>query len=86
MRRLSRWLGFGFWALILLFPKDSNTQPLYYKGKTIAVIEGRSPGGVGDLRTKAILPFLQSRIAEAESRAGEDAGDDFGRPATATHS
>jgi len=62
MRRLSRWLGFGFWALILLFPKDSSTQPLYYKGKTIAVIEGRSPGGVGDLRTKAILPFLQKYI------------------------
>jgi tripartite-type tricarboxylate transporter receptor subunit TctC len=62
MRRLSRWLGFGFWAFILLFPKDSSTQPLYYKGKTITVIEGRSPGGVGDLRTKAILPFLQKYI------------------------
>ena len=62
MRSLSLWLGFGFWALILLFPKDSHTQPLYYKGKTISVIEGRSPGGVGDLRTKAILPFLQKYI------------------------
>jgi len=62
MRRLSRWLGFGFWAFILLLPKDSNAQPLYYKGKTISVIEGRSPGGVGDLRTKAILPFLQKYI------------------------
>src|ERR687892_317151 len=62
MRRLSHGLGFGFWALIFLFPKDSNAQPLYYKGKTIAVIEGRSPGGVGDLRTKAILPFLRKYI------------------------
>ena len=26
------------------------------------MIEGRSPGGVGDLRTKAILPFLQKYI------------------------
>jgi len=62
MRPLSRWLGFGFWALIFLFPKDSSSQPLYYKGKTIAVVEGRSPGGVGDLRIKTILPFLQKYI------------------------
>ena len=62
MRRLSRWLGLVFWAFILLLPKDSDAQPLHYKGKTITVIEGRSPGGVGDLRTKAILPFLQKYI------------------------
>lgn len=62
MTPLSRWLGFGLWALIFLFPKDGNSQPLYYKGKTIAVVEGRSPGGVGDLRIKAILPFLQKYI------------------------
>ena len=62
MRLLSRWLGFGFCALIFLFPKDGDSQPLYYKGKTIAVVEGRSPGGVGDLRIKAILPFLQKYI------------------------
>src|SRR5262245_53343818 len=62
MRRLSGWLAFGFWAFIFLFPQDGNAQPLHYKGKTITVIEGRSPGGVGDLRTKAILPFLQKYI------------------------
>jgi tripartite-type tricarboxylate transporter receptor subunit TctC len=62
MRRVSRWLGFGFSAFVLLLPKDSSAQPVYYKGKTITVIEGRSPGGVGDLRTKAILPFLQKYI------------------------
>jgi tripartite-type tricarboxylate transporter receptor subunit TctC len=62
MLRLSRWLGFGFWAVIFLFSKDSIAQPLYYKGKTITVIEGRSPGGVGDLRVKAIMPFLQKYI------------------------
>jgi tripartite-type tricarboxylate transporter receptor subunit TctC len=62
MRCLSRWLGFGIWAVIFLIPKDSIAQAPYYKGKTISVIEGRSPGGVGDLRTKAILPFLQKYI------------------------
>jgi tripartite-type tricarboxylate transporter receptor subunit TctC len=62
MKRPSRWLGFGFWALILLFPEDGSSQAPYYKGKTITVIEGRCPGGVADLRTKAILPFLQKYI------------------------
>ena len=62
MNPLSRWLRFGFWALIFLFPKDSNSQPLYYKGKTITVVQGRSPGGVGDLRVKTMFPFLQKYI------------------------
>ena len=62
MRRVSRWLGLGFWALILLFPRGAASQAPYFKGKTITVIEGRSPGGVADLRTKAILPFLQKYI------------------------
>ena len=62
MKRLSRWLGFGFWTLILLFPKDGSTQAPYYKGKTINVIEGNSPGGTADLRTKTIVSFLQKYI------------------------
>jgi tripartite-type tricarboxylate transporter receptor subunit TctC len=62
MTSLSSWLGFGFCALIFLLPKDSHAQPLYYQGKTITVIAGRSPGGVADLRTKAILPFLKKYI------------------------
>ena len=60
MRRLSGWLGFGVWALILLLPKSSSSQPLYYNGKTITVIEGRSPGGVGDVRTKLSCPSCKS--------------------------
>jgi hypothetical protein len=55
MRRLNRWLGLGFWTAIFLFPEDSIAQSPYYKGKTITVIEGRTPGGVGDLRIKAII-------------------------------
>jgi tripartite-type tricarboxylate transporter receptor subunit TctC len=58
----SRWFRFAFLALVFLFPKDGNSQPLYYKGKTITVVEGRDPGGVGDLRIKAIVPFLQKYI------------------------
>jgi tripartite-type tricarboxylate transporter receptor subunit TctC len=62
MRFFSRWLACGFWAVILLFPGDSNSQPTYYQGKTITVIQGRSPGGVGDLRLRAVFPFLQRHI------------------------
>ena len=61
MRRLSRWLAFVFFGLIL-FPTVGSTQGPYYAGKTITVIEGNSPGGVADLRTKAIVPFLQKYI------------------------
>jgi tripartite-type tricarboxylate transporter receptor subunit TctC len=37
-------------------------QSPYYEGKTITFIQGRNPGGVGDLRNKVILPFLQKYI------------------------
>jgi tripartite-type tricarboxylate transporter receptor subunit TctC len=62
MMRFSAWLGFCVWTLVFLLPNDGSAQAPYYKGKTITVIEGRSPGGVGDIRTKAILPFLQKYI------------------------
>ena len=61
MKRLSRWLAFVFSGLVL-FPSVGSTQAPYYAGKTITVIEGNSPGGVADLRTKAIMQFLQKYI------------------------
>jgi putative tricarboxylic transport membrane protein len=61
MKRLSRWLAFVFSGLVL-FPSDGSTQAPYYAGKTITVIEGNSPGGVADLRTKSIMQFLQKYI------------------------
>src|SRR6185503_19207973 len=61
MKRLSRWLVFVFAGLVL-FPSDGGTQAPYYGGKTITVIEGNSAGGVADLRTKAVMQFLQKYI------------------------
>jgi tripartite-type tricarboxylate transporter receptor subunit TctC len=61
MKRLSRWLALVFSGLVL-YPSVGSTQEPYYKGKTITVIEGNSPGGVADLRTKAIVAFLQKYI------------------------
>ena len=61
MKRLSRWLALVFSGLVL-FPSIGSTQAPYYAGKTITVIEGNSAGGVADLRTKAIMQFLQKYI------------------------
>jgi tripartite-type tricarboxylate transporter receptor subunit TctC len=38
------------------------SQAPYYAGKTIRIIHGRNPGGSGDLRVKALVPFLQKYI------------------------
>src|SRR5262245_2067 len=37
-------------------------QTPFYQGKTIAIIHGRAPGGSGDLRVRAVIPFLQKYI------------------------
>jgi tripartite-type tricarboxylate transporter receptor subunit TctC len=37
-------------------------QATFFQGKTITVVQSSGPGGVGDMRTKAIFPFLQKYI------------------------
>jgi len=37
-------------------------QAPYYQGKTIKLIQGREPGGSGDIRSKAVTPFLRKYI------------------------
>jgi tripartite-type tricarboxylate transporter receptor subunit TctC len=37
-------------------------QADFYKGKNLTIIQGRDPGGSGDLRTKALVSFLQKYI------------------------
>lgn len=52
-------------ALLLLFlvvPESALPQTPFYQGKTITVIQGREPGGTGDIRVRAVLPFLQKYI------------------------
>jgi tripartite-type tricarboxylate transporter receptor subunit TctC len=34
----------------------------FYEGKTITIIQGRGPGGTGDLRVKAVIPFLKKYL------------------------
>jgi len=45
-----------------LFSSAALAQTPFYQGKTITIIQGRDPGGTGDIRVKAMLPFLQKHI------------------------
>ena len=50
-------------AFFLLYqPASVLSQAQFYQGKTITVISGQEPGGLGDLRLKAILPYLKKHI------------------------
>ena len=59
-------LGRLFFAALLLsvalVPSYGFSQVSFFQGKTITVIQGRDPGGTGDLRVKALFPFLQKYI------------------------
>ncbi|HET8562727.1 MAG TPA: hypothetical protein VFM35_02520, partial [Candidatus Binatia bacterium] len=46
----------------LLLPDNLFSQTPFFQGKTITIIQGRDPGGTGDLRVKALFPFLQKYI------------------------
>ncbi len=39
-----------------------DAQTPYYQGKTLKLIQGREAGGSGDIRSKAVIPFLRKYI------------------------
>lgn len=45
-----------------LLPASGFPQTPFYQGKTITVIQGREPGGTGDLRARAVTQFFQKYI------------------------
>src|SRR5688500_14803372 len=47
---------------LLDFTSVANSQAPYYQGKTVTVIVSTSPAGTGDLRVKALVPFLRKHI------------------------
>ena len=49
-------------VVLILRPGLVWAQTPFYQGKTITIIQGRDPGGTGDIRVKAVLPFLQKYI------------------------
>jgi tripartite-type tricarboxylate transporter receptor subunit TctC len=49
-------------VVILLSPVLASSQTPFYQGKTITVIQSRSPGGLGDIRVRTLVPYLQKYI------------------------
>ena len=47
---------------ICLLPTFVFSQAPFYQGKTITIVQGRDPGGTGDMRVRAMLPFLHKYI------------------------
>ena len=49
-------------ALAGIAPNGGFAQAPFYQGKTITIIAGTAPGGIGDNRVKATAPFLRKYI------------------------
>ncbi|MET0503495.1 MAG: hypothetical protein ABW172_18390 [Candidatus Binatia bacterium] len=49
-------------VLSAALPADGFTQSAFYEGKTITVVLGTDAGGLGDLRTKALVAVLRKHI------------------------
>jgi tripartite-type tricarboxylate transporter receptor subunit TctC len=50
------------WIMFGLTPGFAYSQDDFYAGKTVTLIATTSPGGTGDLRVKAMMPFLKKHI------------------------
>jgi tripartite-type tricarboxylate transporter receptor subunit TctC len=52
----------ALWGLAALAPDHGFAQAPFYQGKTITIMAGTAPGGIGDNRVKAVAPFLRKYI------------------------
>jgi tripartite-type tricarboxylate transporter receptor subunit TctC len=50
-------LGFA-----LMSPDNGFPQAPFYQGKTITIVAGTAPGGIGDARAKSLIPYLRKYI------------------------
>jgi tripartite-type tricarboxylate transporter receptor subunit TctC len=50
------------WALMGLLPNISYAAENFYAGKTVTLVATTAPGGTGDLRVRAMQPFLRKHI------------------------
>jgi tripartite-type tricarboxylate transporter receptor subunit TctC len=48
--------------LLVLAPQSALAQTSFYAGKTITMIRGGAPGGVGEMRTRAVANFLKKHV------------------------
>ena len=63
-RLLLPYLAISLLIVAALSPLKTTgaAQTSFFQGKTISIIQGRDPGGTGDLRVRALVPFLQKYI------------------------
>jgi tripartite-type tricarboxylate transporter receptor subunit TctC len=47
---------------LLVLPEDLLGETPFYQGKTITIIQGREAGGSGDIRVRAVIPYLQKYV------------------------
>ena len=59
---MTRILCFAVLTQLVLLPDFLYSQSDFYRGKTLRIVHGRDAGGSGDLRVKALVPFLQKYI------------------------
>lgn len=55
-------VSLSFVAQLSLLTGELFAQEAFFQGKTITIIQGRDPGGSGDLRVRALVPFLEKYI------------------------
>ena len=56
-------MAMAWFAMIFgWMPNVSWAQPDFYRGKLITLVQDSTPGGVGQLRTQALIPVLQKHI------------------------
>lgn len=48
--------------LIGVYGSGAAAAP-FYKGKTLTLVQGRTPGGTGDVRARVAIPYLQKYLA-----------------------
>jgi tripartite-type tricarboxylate transporter receptor subunit TctC len=64
MTVISQGLRLSFSSLLLLLVSwaPGFAQAPFYEGKTITMIRGGAPGGIGEMRTRAVAAFLKKHI------------------------
>ena len=72
----------ALFAHLTVLPGTLFSQAPVYQGKTITVVQGRDPGGTGDLRVKAVLSILQKHIPGNPTIVNEYMPGGGGRKAT----
>jgi tripartite-type tricarboxylate transporter receptor subunit TctC len=61
-QNLLRILSSALLIQLVALPNFLHAQDDFYKGKTLTIIQGRAPGGTGDIRARTLVPFLQKHI------------------------